>query len=103
MDLLKKLTEFDAPSGKEKVLHSFIKNEAEKMGYEVTMDGLGSVIAHKKGEGKKLMLAHIPMRLVLLQITLTRTDLYISADSDICIRKSFTNAVCVLKTEHWEL
>ena len=57
MDLLKKLTEFDAPSGKETVLHSFIKGEAEKLGYEVTIDALGSVIAHKKGNGKKLMLA----------------------------------------------
>lgn len=57
MDLLKKLTEFDAPSGKETVLHSFIKGEAEKLGYDVTTDALGSVIAHKKGEGKKLMLA----------------------------------------------
>ncbi len=57
MDLLKKLTEFDAPSGKETVLHSFIKGEAEKLGYEVTTDALGSVIAHKNGDGKKLMLA----------------------------------------------
>ncbi len=57
MDILKKLTEFDAPSGKEKVLHSFLKSEAEKLGYEVTTDALGSVIAHKKGNGKKLMVA----------------------------------------------
>lgn len=57
MDILKKLTEFDAPSGKEKVLHSFLKSEAEKLGYEVTTDALGSVIVHKKGNGKKLMIA----------------------------------------------
>lgn len=57
MDILKKLTKFDAPSGKEKVLHSFLKSEAEKLGYEVTTDALGSVIAHKKGNGKKLMIA----------------------------------------------
>lgn len=57
MDLLKKLTEFEAPSGKERVLHAFLKGEAEKLGYEVTTDALGSVIAHKKGDGKKLMLA----------------------------------------------
>lgn len=57
MDLLKKLTEFDAPSGKERVLHTFLKEEAEKLGYEVTTDALGSVIAHKKGNGKKLMVA----------------------------------------------
>ena len=57
MDLLKKLTEIDAPAGREFVAHEFIKAEAEKLGYEVTTDALGSVIAHKKGNGKKLMIA----------------------------------------------
>lgn len=60
MELLKKLTEIDAPSGRETDVRLFIKNEAEKMGYEVELDALGSVIAHKKGNGKKLMaLAHM--------------------------------------------
>lgn len=57
MDLLKKLTELDAPSGKERAVHALITSEAEKLGYEVTTDALGSVIAHKKGNGKKLMIA----------------------------------------------
>lgn len=57
MELLKKLTEIDAPSGKENALHSLIAKTAETLGYEVKTDTLGSVIAHKKGNGKKLMIA----------------------------------------------
>lgn len=57
MELLKKLTEIDAPSGRENALCDFIKNEAVKMGYEIEYDGIGSLIAHKKGAGKKLMIA----------------------------------------------
>ncbi len=57
MELLKKLTEFDAPSSRERDLCKFIAKTSEEMGYEVNYDGLGSVIAHKKGNGKKLMLA----------------------------------------------
>ena len=57
MELLKKLTEFDAPSGREIEICEFIKSMSQSMGYTVTTDGLGSVIAHKKGNGKKLMLA----------------------------------------------
>ena len=57
MNLLKKLTETDAPSGRESAVYEIIKCEAEKMGYGVSQDALGSVIAHKKGNGKKLMVA----------------------------------------------
>ncbi len=57
MDLLRKLTELDAPSGKEKAVYELIAGEAKRLGYSVTTDALGSVIAHKKGDGKKLMLA----------------------------------------------
>lgn len=57
MELLKTLTKINAPSGREKEITSFISDEAERLGYEVTTDALGSVIAHKKGKGKKLMLA----------------------------------------------
>lgn len=55
MELLKKLTETDAPSGREQGIRELIKSEALKLGYEVSEDALGSVIAHKKGGGKKLM------------------------------------------------
>lgn len=57
MELLKKLTEFNAPSSREAELCEFIADQSKRMGYEVTYDGLGSVIAHKKGNGKKLMVA----------------------------------------------
>lgn len=60
MKLLKKLTECDAPSGREESIRKMIKAEAESLGYEVSEDALGSVIAHKPGSGKKLMLdAHM--------------------------------------------
>lgn len=60
MELLKKLTEFDAPSSRESDLCEFIAKMSGDMGYEVDFDGLGSVIAHKKGNGKKLMVsAHV--------------------------------------------
>lgn len=57
MELLKKLTEFDAPSSRENAICDFISDYAKKLGYDVTNDGLGSVIAHKKGTGKRLMIA----------------------------------------------
>ena len=57
MELLKKLTELDAPSGGERELYSIIADEAERLGFTVSKDALGSVIAHKSGTGKKLMLA----------------------------------------------
>ncbi len=57
MDLLKKLTECDAPSGREYEVCSLIKTKAEELGFTVTQDGLGSIIANKNGGGKKLMLA----------------------------------------------
>ena len=57
MELLRKLTEIDAPSGHENNICDFIKNEALSLGYDVSVDSLGSIIAHKKGSGKKLMIA----------------------------------------------
>ncbi len=57
MELLKKLTEFDAPSSRERELCEFIAQKSKEMGYDVNYDGLGSVIACKKGNGKKLMIA----------------------------------------------
>ena len=60
MRLLKKLTETDAPSGRERGIRDIIKSEAAALGYEITEDALGSVIAHRPGVGKRLMLdAHM--------------------------------------------
>lgn len=49
------MTEADSPSGRESEIRELIKEEAERLGYEVYEDTLGSVIAHKKGNGKKVM------------------------------------------------
>lgn len=57
MELLKKLTEIDAPAGRENKLYSVIAQAAEKLGFCVTTDSLGSIIAHKPGVGRKLMVA----------------------------------------------
>lgn len=59
-ELLRKLTEADAPSGRESAAAEIVRAEAERLGYEVTTDALGSVIAHRSGSGAKLMFdAHL--------------------------------------------
>lgn len=57
MELLKKLTQTIAPSGNEEALIELIAGEIEGYVDEVRCDALGNLIAHKKGAGKKLMLA----------------------------------------------
>ncbi len=57
MELLKKLTEAAAPSGREAAVRDIIAEECRRMGYEVSIDALGSVTAHREGSGAKLMLA----------------------------------------------
>ena len=57
MELLKRLTEAASPSGRENNVKNIIVNEAQKLGYEISFDALGSVIVHRHGKGKKLMLA----------------------------------------------
>lgn len=55
--LLKRLTECTSPSGREKIVCELIKKEVEGFCDEVYTDALGNLIAHKKGEGKRIMLA----------------------------------------------
>lgn len=55
MELLKKLTEFNCPSGNEEEISAFIKEKISPYATEIYMDALGNLIAHKKGNGKKLM------------------------------------------------
>ena len=57
MELLKKLTQCTAPSGREEKVRDIIKTEMEKLCDEVYTDALGNLICHRKGNGKKLMLA----------------------------------------------
>ncbi len=57
MELLKKLCSAYAPSGHEKRVHDIIINEIKDCVDEIKTDALGNLIAHKKGNGKRLMLA----------------------------------------------
>ncbi len=57
MELLKKLSLFYAPSGREKKLSEFIKKEISGFADEVYTDSLGNLIARKKGTGKRIMLS----------------------------------------------
>lgn len=57
MELLKKLSLFCAPSGREESVAEFIKNEIKDYADSVYTDNLGNLIVHKKGAGKKIMFA----------------------------------------------
>ena len=57
MELLKKLTQCSAASGNEKAVCELIKNEIKDYVDEITVDVLGNLIARKKGNGRKIMLA----------------------------------------------
>lgn len=57
MELLKKLTEIYAPSGKEERISDFIAGELKPYADEIYTDSLGNLIVHKKGDGKKILLA----------------------------------------------
>lgn len=60
MKLLKKLTQAASPSGNEEVICEVIKYEILTLADEIKVDNLGNLIAHIKGEGKRLMLdAHM--------------------------------------------
>lgn len=59
-ELLKKLCSTDSPSGRENKIREVIRSEAERLGYAVKEDALGSLIVRKPGDGKKIMLdAHM--------------------------------------------
>lgn len=57
MELLKKLTQCNAPSGCEKSITDILKNELDGIADEVYTDVMGNLVAHKKGTGKKIMFA----------------------------------------------
>ncbi|MDD6734783.1 MAG: M42 family metallopeptidase [Clostridiales bacterium] len=57
MELLKKLTECNAPSGCEKSITDILKAELEGLADELFTDVMGNLVAHKKGGGKKVMFA----------------------------------------------
>ena len=57
MKLLEKLTMCVSPSGRESAITDIIREELKDSCDEIYTDTLGNLICHKKGNGKKLMLA----------------------------------------------
>ncbi len=57
MELLKKLTQTHSPSGNEKKVSNLIADTVAPFADEVYSDNMGNLIAHKKGNGKKVLLA----------------------------------------------
>lgn len=57
MKLLKELSEAFGPTGYESEIGSVLAEAMEKCGFIVKTDSLGSVICHKEGTGKRLMLS----------------------------------------------
>ena len=57
MDLLKELTQTYGPSGREEKIREVIKKHIGDYADEISTDALGNLIAHKKGNGKKIMFA----------------------------------------------
>lgn len=55
--ILEKLTKINGVSGNEEDVRNFISEEMKKYCDEVYTDAMGNLIAHKKGNGKKVMLA----------------------------------------------
>ena len=58
-ELIKKLTETYGPSGFEDQIRAIIRAEVEPLVDEITVDALGNLIAHKKGDGsgRKVLIA----------------------------------------------
>lgn len=56
-EILKKATQIYSPSGNESKIRNFIKSEIEPYCDEINTDSIGNLIAHKRGGGKKIMLA----------------------------------------------
>lgn len=57
MKLLEKLTRINSPSGSEGAIRELIENEIKDYCDEIGTDALGNLIAHKKGNGAKIMFA----------------------------------------------
>ena len=56
-ELIKKLTEAFGPAGQESKIVDLIKEELDGYVDEMTVDSIGNLIAHKKGDGEKIMLS----------------------------------------------
>jgi endoglucanase len=56
-ELIRKLTETYGPSGSEEKIRAVIRAEVESLADELRVDPLGSLVAHKQGDGKRIVLA----------------------------------------------
>lgn len=60
LELLQKLTEAFGPSGYEETIREILRKEVEPLADEIQVERLGSLVAHRKGTGKKIILvAHL--------------------------------------------
>ena len=57
MEILRKLTQCDAPSGNEKPITELIASLTKDFADEIYTDVMGNLVVHKKGSGKKVMFA----------------------------------------------
>lgn len=98
LELLKKLTQTNAPSGSEELIHSIITDEIKDYVDEITIDALGNLIAHKKGNGERVMFAAHTDEVGLIVTFITEKGFLkvsnlggISASSALHQRVCFTN------------
>lgn len=57
LELLTKLTQTFGPSGHEDAIRELIRQEVEPLADELRVDPLGNLVAHRRGPGKKVVLA----------------------------------------------
>ncbi len=57
METLKKIIAAFGPSGREDAVRDVLKEEIKQYVDEIKIDNMGNLICHKKGEGKRLMMA----------------------------------------------
>ena len=57
LKILKEMTQINSPSGNEDEIREYILSKISDLCDEVSVDAMGNVIAHKRGEGKKVMFA----------------------------------------------
>lgn len=108
--LLKSLCECFGPSGYEEKVREFIIEQIKDNVDEYYTDHIGNLIAHKKGNGKKVMIAAHMDQIGLMVTDITKegyikfTNLgYLAPEQTICQRVRFENGrVGVIGVEHKE-
>ena len=75
MELIKKLTSVNSPSGRENKIREVIYNEIKDSCDEITVDVMGNLMARKGKGGKKILLAaHMDEIGIIVSITDFRTN-----------------------------